>query len=186
MHRYVETIDLGEGTPRQILSGLGGHMPLEAVKGSRVVCITNLRARKMAGVESQVGATIHLHHSHRLPPPAPPATTCTTCTHPCRAQGMVLCASDKDKTKLSFVSPPDGAKPGERVTWAGYPGEPQSSVKQMEKKKAWEQVAESARARAREMQMRKRPTWVGGGQGGAGAAARAGAARGRDGRLSAA
>ena len=29
--RYVETIDLGEEKPRQILSGLAQHMPLDKV-----------------------------------------------------------------------------------------------------------------------------------------------------------
>lgn len=49
---YVETIDLGEAEPRQILSGLAQHMPLEAVKGAMVVCICNLKARKIGGLES--------------------------------------------------------------------------------------------------------------------------------------
>ena len=50
---YVETIDLGEGTPRTVLSGLAQHMTLDQVKGARVVCICNLKPRKMAGIESQ-------------------------------------------------------------------------------------------------------------------------------------
>jgi methionine--tRNA ligase beta chain len=103
---YVETIDLGEPQPRQILSGLAHHMSLDEVNGAMVVCICNLKARKMAGVESQ---------------------------------GMVLCASDAEKSKLCFVAPPAGAAPGERVTWEGYPGEPETA-KKMEKKKAWEAV----------------------------------------------
>jgi methionine--tRNA ligase beta chain len=103
---YVETIDLGEPSPRQILSGLAHHMSLDEVNGASVVCICNLKARKMAGVESQ---------------------------------GMVLCASDADKSKLCFVAPPAGAAPGERVVWEGYPGEPETA-KKMEKKKAWEAV----------------------------------------------
>ena len=49
---YVETIDLGEEQPRQILSGLAQHMPLDAVKGAMVVCICNLKARKIGGLES--------------------------------------------------------------------------------------------------------------------------------------
>ena len=103
---YVETIDLGEASPRQVLSGLAQHMPLEAVKGALVVCICNLKARKIAGTESQA---------------------------------MVLCASDADKSKLCFVTPPEGSAPGELVTWEGYPGAPEAS-KKMDKKKAWEAI----------------------------------------------
>eukprot|EP01132_Coremiostelium_polycephalum_P007991 gene7991-9833_t len=39
------------------------------------------------------------------------------------SQGMVLCASDAEHTKVEFVNPPEGAKIGERVTFANYPGE---------------------------------------------------------------
>ena len=70
---FVETIDLGEPAPRQILSGLGHSMTLDQVKGAAVVCICNLKARKLAGIASD---------------------------------GMVLCASDAEKTKLAFVLPP--------------------------------------------------------------------------------
>ena len=104
---YVETIDLGEASPRQILSGLAQHMSLDQVKGADVVVICNLKARKMAGVESQ---------------------------------GMVLCASDAAKSNLCFVTPPPGSKPGELVSWDGYPGTAESA-KRMEKKKAWEAIA---------------------------------------------
>ena len=103
---YVEVIDLGEGAPRQVLSGLAEHMPLDQVAGAMVICICNLPARKMGGLESQA---------------------------------MVLCASDKDKTALCFVAPPEGSAPGDKVTWEGYPGEPEAP-KKMQKKKAWEAV----------------------------------------------
>jgi hypothetical protein len=48
---------------------------------------------------------------------------------------MVLCANDA--SSLSFVVPPEGTKPGDRITWDGYPGEPME-VKKMDKKKGWE------------------------------------------------
>ena len=35
--------------------------------------------------------------------------------------------------------PPDGAAPGELVTWEGYPGEFETD-KKMDKKKAWEAI----------------------------------------------
>ncbi len=50
---YVETIDLGEPSPRTVLSGLAEKMPLAKVTGARVVCICNLGSRKMGGIESQ-------------------------------------------------------------------------------------------------------------------------------------
>jgi len=103
---YVETIDLGEESPRQILSGLGHHMPLEKVKGAMVVCICNLKTRKLGGMDSA---------------------------------GMVLCASNADKSKLGFVTPPAGAKAGERVGFEGFPGEPEAA-KKMDKKKGWEAI----------------------------------------------
>jgi len=103
---YVETIDLGEAAPRQILSGLAKHMPLDQVKGAMVTVICNLKAKKLAGMPSQ---------------------------------GMVLCASDAEKSNLCFVAPPPGALPGELVTWEGYPGEFETD-KKMDKKKAWEAI----------------------------------------------
>ena len=103
---YVETIDLGEEAPRQILSGLAHHMPLDKVKGAMVVCICNLKPRKIGGMESA---------------------------------GMVLCAGNADKSQLGFVTPPAGAAPGERVSFEGYEGGPESASK-MDKKKAWETI----------------------------------------------
>ena len=50
---YLEVIDLGEGSPRQVLSGLQQHMKVDQVQGALVVCICNLKARKIAGTESQ-------------------------------------------------------------------------------------------------------------------------------------
>ena len=50
---YLETIDLGEEKPRTVLSGLQQHLKLEEVKGAHVVCLCNLKARKIAGTTSQ-------------------------------------------------------------------------------------------------------------------------------------
>lgn len=55
------------------------------------------------------------------------------------SQGMVLCASDAEKTKLCLISPPAGTKPGERVMFADFPGEAAEKQK-MDKKKAWEKI----------------------------------------------
>ena len=40
------------------------------------------------------------------------------------SQGMVLCASNSDHTKVEFIDPPANSKIGERVTIEGYEGEP--------------------------------------------------------------
>jgi len=50
---YVETIDLGEPTPRQVVSGLVKHLPLEQLLHARVVCLANAKPNKLRGVESQ-------------------------------------------------------------------------------------------------------------------------------------
>eukprot|EP00965_Chrysotila_dentata_P105624 3488711-Pleurochrysis_carterae.AAC.2 len=55
------------------------------------------------------------------------------------SQGMVLCASDAEKTALDFVVPPPDAPAGARFEWPGYSGEPETA-KKMDKKKAWEAI----------------------------------------------
>eukprot|EP00047_Mylnosiga_fluctuans_P020091 m.88763 g.88763 ORF g.88763 m.88763 type:complete len:323 (-) comp8382_c4_seq1:78-1046(-) len=50
---YLETIDLGEAQPRTVLSGLADHIPLDQLQGRLVVLCTNLKPRKMRGIESQ-------------------------------------------------------------------------------------------------------------------------------------
>lgn len=49
---YVEKIDLGEPTPRTIVSGLVDFVPLEAMQDRMVVVLCNLKPAKMRGVES--------------------------------------------------------------------------------------------------------------------------------------
>lgn len=49
---YVEHIDLGEESPRQICSGLVEHIPLDQVQGATVLVVTNLKPTKMVGVVS--------------------------------------------------------------------------------------------------------------------------------------
>lgn len=47
------TVDLGEGEPRTILTGLAEHYTPEEMEGRLVVVVTNLRPRKMMGIPSQ-------------------------------------------------------------------------------------------------------------------------------------
>lgn len=49
----VEQIDIGEEAPRQICSGIGKFFDPEQVVGKRVVIVSNLKARKMAGTASE-------------------------------------------------------------------------------------------------------------------------------------
>merc|ERR1712217_34636 len=46
-------IDIGEGGPRQICSGIAPWFTPEGITGRRVVIVANLKARKMAGVSSE-------------------------------------------------------------------------------------------------------------------------------------
>ena len=49
---YNEKIDIGNGEIREIASGLQKFIPIEQVKGAMVVCILNLKARKLADYNS--------------------------------------------------------------------------------------------------------------------------------------
>jgi methionyl-tRNA synthetase len=46
-------VDLGEGTPRQIVAGIAEHFSPEQMLGKRVVVVANLAPRKLAGLMSQ-------------------------------------------------------------------------------------------------------------------------------------
>jgi methionine--tRNA ligase beta chain len=45
---YNEEIDIGNGEIRKIASGLQKHIPIDQVKDAMVVCILNLKPRKLA------------------------------------------------------------------------------------------------------------------------------------------
>eukprot|EP00213_Chloropicon_mariensis_P002257 CAMPEP_0197473444 /NCGR_PEP_ID=MMETSP1309-20131121/4805_1 /TAXON_ID=464262 /ORGANISM="Genus nov. species nov., Strain RCC998" /LENGTH=273 /DNA_ID=CAMNT_0043012557 /DNA_START=13 /DNA_END=831 /DNA_ORIENTATION=+ len=88
---YLEQIDLGEGKPRQVISGLRKFVEIEDMKNRDVVVILNLKPAKMRGIMSN---------------------------------GMVLCASNDDHTKVDPLRPPEGAAIGEKITFEGFSGEP--------------------------------------------------------------
>ncbi|KHJ74942.1 putative methionine--tRNA ligase, beta subunit, partial [Oesophagostomum dentatum] len=50
---YVEQIDVGEPTPRTVVSGLVRHVPLDQMQNRLVVVLCNLKPAKMRGVESR-------------------------------------------------------------------------------------------------------------------------------------
>uniref|UniRef100_A0A0A9W919 Tyrosine--tRNA ligase n=1 Tax=Lygus hesperus TaxID=30085 RepID=A0A0A9W919_LYGHE len=49
---YVEKIDLGEGAPRTIVSGLVNYVPIDQMLNRNVVVLCNLKPAKMRGIES--------------------------------------------------------------------------------------------------------------------------------------
>lgn len=49
---YIEQIDVGEGEPRTILSGLVKHVPIEEMMDRMVIVMCNLKPAKMRGVFS--------------------------------------------------------------------------------------------------------------------------------------
>lgn len=50
---YVESIDLGEAEPRQVVSGLANFVPVEQMQDRLVAVLCNLKPAKMRGVESK-------------------------------------------------------------------------------------------------------------------------------------
>ncbi|KAG0629078.1 hypothetical protein M758_1G075200 [Ceratodon purpureus] len=102
---YVEQIDVGEPTPRTVVSGLVKFIPIEKMQNRKVCVLCNLKPAAMRGIKSQA---------------------------------MVLAASNADHTEVELVSPPEGAQVGERVTFPGFPGEPDDVLNP--KKKIWETV----------------------------------------------
>ncbi|XP_061685172.1 aminoacyl tRNA synthase complex-interacting multifunctional protein 1-like isoform X2 [Syngnathoides biaculeatus] len=100
---YVEQVDIGESSPRTVVSGLVKHVSLDQMQNRMAVLLCNLKPAKMRGVTSQA---------------------------------MVMCASSPDMVEI--LDPPSGATPGDRVTFQGFPGEPDKELNP--KKKVWEQI----------------------------------------------
>ncbi|KAK0139638.1 Aminoacyl tRNA synthase complex-interacting multifunctional protein 1 [Merluccius polli] len=50
---YVEQVDVGEATPRTVVSGLVKHIPIEQMQNRMAVLMCNLKPAKMRGVVSQ-------------------------------------------------------------------------------------------------------------------------------------
>jgi len=83
---YVERIDLGEGEPRTIVSGLVNWYTPDQLLGRLVVVVANLAPADLKGVSSA---------------------------------GLVLCASNADKSVVEVLEPPAGTAVGERVQIVG-------------------------------------------------------------------
>ncbi|GAA6228066.1 aminoacyl tRNA synthase complex-interacting multifunctional protein 1-like, partial [Lates japonicus] len=100
---YVEQVDVGEATPRTVVSNLAQHIPVDQMQNRMAVLLCNLKPVKVRGVVSQA---------------------------------TVMCASSPDKVEI--LDPPSGAVPGDRVTFQGFPGEPDKELNP--RKKVWEQI----------------------------------------------
>ncbi|XXQ38978.1 tRNA-binding domain-containing protein [Plasmodiophora brassicae] len=107
---YVEQIDLGEPSPREIVSGLVKFITEDRLRNSLCVVFANLKPNKLRGIMSN---------------------------------GMVMCASNADRTVVELISPPEGAVPGDIVTIAGanVPPAPPAQVNPKKKGNAWETSA---------------------------------------------
>ncbi|CAM9485021.1 unnamed protein product [Ectocarpus sp. 12 AP-2014] len=109
---YCEEIDVGEGAPRNIASGLVPHYSLEEMKGRKVIVMCNLKPRNLKGFKSQ-GMVV-----------------------------CAVGALSDGKELVELVVPPEGSTVGERLSFeglAGGPFEPVSAA-QMEKKKVLDKI----------------------------------------------
>jgi len=52
-HLYIEEIDVGDGKPRQVCSGLAKFIPIEAMRDRLVVVVCNMKATNFRGVKSE-------------------------------------------------------------------------------------------------------------------------------------
>ncbi|XP_040003263.1 aminoacyl tRNA synthase complex-interacting multifunctional protein 1-like [Xiphias gladius] len=100
---YVEQVDVGEASPRTVVSELAKHISVDQMQNRMAVLLCNLKPVEMRGVVSQA---------------------------------MVMCASSPDKVEI--LDPPSEAVPGDRVTFQGFPGEPDKELNP--KTRLWEQI----------------------------------------------
>ena len=107
---FCEEIDVGEGEPRPIASGISAYYEsADSLVNRKVLVLCNLKPRNLAGYKSN---------------------------------GMVMCASSEDGTKVELVEPPTSAEVGERVTFGGIEGDYKPfTPAQVAKKKVFEVVA---------------------------------------------
>eukprot|EP00349_Pseudokeronopsis_sp_Brazil_P008536 CAMPEP_0202959242 /NCGR_PEP_ID=MMETSP1396-20130829/3487_1 /ASSEMBLY_ACC=CAM_ASM_000872 /TAXON_ID= /ORGANISM="Pseudokeronopsis sp., Strain Brazil" /LENGTH=90 /DNA_ID=CAMNT_0049677727 /DNA_START=254 /DNA_END=526 /DNA_ORIENTATION=+ len=52
-HLYREMIDIGEGQPREIGSGLQGKIPVEEMLKGEIIVFANLKPKKLADIMSR-------------------------------------------------------------------------------------------------------------------------------------
>lgn len=143
---WCERIDVGEEEPREIASGLRAYYKTaEELVDRKVLVVCNLKPAKLGGPPPPP-----LERKRTLPSPRtiPPPTDPSGCvdlacgTPGFASNGMVLCASNGDRSTVAFVEPPEAAALGERVLMEGAePVEPAGANK-VNKKKLMEKAAE--------------------------------------------
>jgi len=114
---FTEVIDCGdEDGPRTIASGLVGYYTKEQLTGRMVVVLCNLAPKSMKFIAPDY-----------------------------KSQGMVLCANLGGYTegaKTELLEPPEGAKIGERISFAGLPPAPPAKPKRVERKGCFRKTAQ--------------------------------------------
>ena len=143
---YIEEIDVGEDAPRQVVSGLVKFVPLDRI-------LSPLSPPSPLSLSLPLPPSLPLSLSPLLSPSLPflpfPSPSLPFSLTPIemqnrpvlllcnlkpanlkgvRSQAMVLAASNEDHTQVELVDPPAGAKVGERVTFAGYSGDPEKVI----------------------------------------------------------
>ncbi|CCG83399.1 Tyrosyl-tRNA synthetase,cytoplasmic [Taphrina deformans PYCC 5710] len=94
---YIEQISFGSNLPsRTVVSGLTKYIPIEEMKGRKVICICNLKPSKLRGVTSEAMVL-------------------------CAATGKE--EGSTSEAKVEFVDPPSVAEAGDLVTVEGFVGE---------------------------------------------------------------
>jgi aminoacyl tRNA synthase complex-interacting multifunctional protein 1 len=86
------------------------YLAASDIEGANVVVVANLKPRNMAGVPSA---------------------------------GMLLCANDGgegDARTVQLLRAPEGAVPGERLTWGDHPNATPHGANKVAKKKLWEKT----------------------------------------------
>ena len=83
---YLEQMDCGEEKPRQIISGLVKHVPIEKMRNRKVIVVANLKPAKLVGIMSE-GMVL------------------------CAKFG-----ADKDTQKVELINVPDVCVPGDVIT----------------------------------------------------------------------
>lgn len=122
---YVSTIAMGdepgddttdyEGQVcRTVCSGLNGLVPLPEMQGRKVIVVCNLKPVKMRGIKS---------------------CAMVLAASPKPVEGA---SDDGHKGPVELVSPPEGAKAGERVFFEGWDGKPEGQLNP--KKKVFETI----------------------------------------------
>ncbi|CAL5353964.1 unnamed protein product [Camellia sinensis] len=122
---YVEEIDVGEGQPRTVVSGLVNYIPLEDMQNRKVCVLCNIKPTTMRGIKSQAMVLAASDSDH----------TQVRC---CRIWDGVILLQPLPRGGVELVEPPQSAPVGERVTFPGFKGDPDDILNP--KKKVWETV----------------------------------------------